>query len=325
MPSLQETVEQQAVTIQQLTDIVAKSEARHRSLERMIRWMGVGVFVLAIMFAIPMKQNLFSEAHANNDPQPMPTCGQLPQMPCDQVQAMAMNMFGQMMAQVGKELAPLAEQVLGHSDGFLELIGARIRLQMAEDIGSLINTTTNELKSVSNIDQQEKDKLAKAVVKASKLLAKAKAVATPNEMLAELDKATTKLVDVGNALAKAEQEQKLTTKLESLIRERMQTTHDIQEKRKIIDVGAKMTLMDHIANIDYDFDNLTTIGRVIPQLINDMNNMSDKMDNMSNRMDTMARDMHNMNSMAFDIHNMAATGVPVMGRMNNATSWMPWW
>ncbi|WP_353572399.1 hypothetical protein, partial [Candidatus Albibeggiatoa sp. nov. BB20] len=241
---LQETVEQQAATIQQLTDIVAKNEARHHSLERMIRWMGVGVFVLAIMFVIPMKQELFSVAHANevDEQQPrtlMPTCGQLPQMPCDQVQSMLMTMFGQMMAEAGKELAPVAKQayqaILGHSENYLAFMSVNIK--------DKINDLENKL---------------------------------------------------AHAPAGSDKQKYLQSK--------------INELKSILDFGANMTLMDHIANIDYDFNNLADVGYAIPKMMADIDNMSKRMD-----------------IMAFDIHNMAAAGVPVMGRMNNATSWMPGW
>jgi len=279
MPSLQETVEQQAATIQQLSEIVAKSEARHRSLERMIRWMGVGVFVLAIVLVMPIKQDLFSVAHANTPPeQQSPVnnmlCGSAGQllmnMPCGKVISMA-------------KVENLNNTAFGYSTAFLDLIGTRI----SNDIAEL-------QQQKQHAPESEKVYLTNRIAELEKLLEVAK------------DKDGNSEKDIyGNDVI----------------------------------VGNKLTLMDHIANIDYDFDNLTTIGRIIPQLIGDMNNMSNQMNvmsanmssmdknmgNMSGRMDTMARDMHNMNSMAFDIHNMAATGVPVMGRMNNATSWMPWW
>jgi len=276
MSSLEETVEKQAETISQLADLMERNESRHRSLERTIRWMGVSVFILAIMLIVPVNQeSLLRIVHATGSgsaesaanlstaavqvPAPTPApqekpmqCGQIGNANCDQVKEMVtqvvMGIFGQAMGQMGQlikttKVESMEGTLAGYSPEYLEFMKERIEGQIAE--------------------------------------------------------------------------------LESKIGEKGVKAR-IAELKKIKAFGHKMTIMDHIANIDYDFDNLSSIQSVLASVVADMNNMSNKMTNMSTRMDTMALDMHNMNTMAFDIHNMAATGVPVMGRMNNATSWMPW-
>ncbi len=274
MSSLEETVEKQAETISQLADLMERNESRHRSLERTIRWMGVSVFILAIMLIVPVNQeSLLRIVHATGSgsaesaanlstaavqvPAPAPQekpmqCGQIGNANCDQVKEMVtqvvMGIFGQAMGQMGQlikttKVESMEGTLAGYSPEYLEFMKERIEGQIAE--------------------------------------------------------------------------------LESKIGEKGVKAR-IAELKKIKAFGHKMTIMDHIANIDYDFDNLSSIQSVLASVVADMNNMSNKVTNMSTRMDTMAVDMHNMNTMAFDIHNMAATGVPVMGRMNNATSWMPW-
>ena len=345
MPSLQETVEQQAATIQQLSEIVAKSEARHRSLERAIRWMGIGVFVLAVVLVMPIKQDLFSVAHATTSPeQQSPVnnmlCGSAGQllmnMPCGEVKKMVMGLA---------KMENLKNTPLGYSDGFLNMAGDRIVARIVKDSTDFINLGLNEVKQLKklgiSIDEKaihnQRD-IAGNELQQVQQMPESKDSKELKTKLAKLDIATGAIKVMAGILNTADA--KVDDKeIKSLAESRAIKLFDILEQRRITEIGANLTLMDHVANIDYDFDNLTAIGRIIPQLIGDMNNMSDQMtvmsaqmsnmdenmENMSGRMDTMARDMHNMNSMAFDIHNMAATGVPVMGRMNNATSWMPWW
>jgi|GEM_PF-2935420 len=313
MSSLEETVEKQAETISQLADLMERNESRHRSLERTIRWMGVSVFILAIMLIVPVNQESLlrivhatgsgsAESAANEEKattpiapttkQPM-KCGQIGNADCDQVKKMvtevAMNIFGQMIKQLN--VGNLESTLIGYSPKYLLLMKNRI---------------DREIKSLEK--QQTEEKAGK--IKLSPM----------------------KKAYIANRLA------------------------DLKHFKKH---GHNMSILDHIANIDYDFDSLGGMKMLLSHMMSDMDNMSNQMtnmsgnmdnmstqmtnmsgnmdnmstqmtnmsgniDNMSGRMDTMAVDMHNMNTMAFDIHNMAATGVPVMGRMNNATSWMPW-
>lgn len=273
MSSLEETVEKQAETINQLAELMERNESRHRSLERTIRWMGLSVFILAIMLIVPVNQeSLLRIVHATGSdsapsalktaeaPAPTPAvqkeqpmqCAQIANANCDQVQEMAtklaMNVFGQIIGQLNVD--NLKGTLVGYSPEYLSFAKNRIN------------------KEILSLEEQEKKTL--------------------------------------NPIEKA------------YIKSR------IDELKENIKFAAKMTILDHIANIDYDFDRLGGMKTLLSSMMNDMNNMSSKMTNMSSRMDTMARDMHNMNTMAFDIHNMAVAGVPVMGRMNTATSWMPW-
>jgi len=227
MPSLQETVEQQAQTIQQLTEIVAKSEMRYRSIERMVRWGGGITLVLALVLIIPMQQTSLATTEASPTSVLPPeiaqmSCGQaLQKMDCKHAEQM-LGMFYQ--------------SIFGHSKGYLELMDQRIDAQIAE---------------------LEKQKTAAAKAK-------------------------------------------------------------IEELKKIKEIGPKMTLMDHVANIDYDFDSLS-------QMSSKMANLAPLIKDIETALKLMPSMEFSARSMAGDMRAFAATGVPVMGRMNNATSWMPMW
>jgi len=122
MPSLQETVEQQNHTIQQLAEIVAKSESRYRSLEKIIRWMGVTIIVLVVALVIPIKQDMINLVHAEDAPE-TPSSTSCSNITCEQVQQMAQQMMMQFAGMIGKQLSL--------SDGFKSAMAERLDFQIA--------------------------------------------------------------------------------------------------------------------------------------------------------------------------------------------------
>ena len=249
MSSLQKTVEQQNQTIQQLAEIVAKSESRYRSLEKIIRWMGVTIIVLVVALVIPIKRDMINLVQAQTPSSG--SSGSCSNLTCDQAKQMAQQMMMQFKEMVGKELGELStgfktavEKQLSLSDGFKTAMEKRINFQ--------ITVLKNEK---SNTEDKE---------------------------------------------------------------EKQQIDYRIQELGKMKEVGPKMTLMDHIAAIDYDFDNLTDIAAEATKMAHLINKIEIALDLMPG----MAYDMHQMNVSA---GIMTAAGAPAMGRMSRATSWMPWW
>jgi hypothetical protein len=87
----------------------------------------------------------------------------------------------------------------------------------------------------------------------------------------------------------------------------------MQELRMIKQIGAQMTLMDHVASIDYDFDNLARISGKMA----DLKNLGDETEATLLMMLTL------MPQIAYDMRVLTYSAAPAMGQVSDWTSWMP--
>ncbi|MCP4697201.1 MAG: hypothetical protein GY862_10170 [Gammaproteobacteria bacterium] len=316
MSTIEEQIKSQQETIRLLSETVTRSEARYQSLHKAMRWLGVVVigcvlFVGAFNFDMVTRAKAQGGAGGPTSHMP-PECRDLKnngdKYQCGIVASL--QQFG-MQTQISSSFNRASEirnTIIAVLDNNKRYLSQQVQDPDVKDC------------LASKETQQEKtnclNKLFGDMMMNNEL--------TLMDQVAMQLQITPAFIRIGTLQRRILNFKKKLTAGSSAERKILQEKYGkllAREEKLMTKLASHMSLMDHIANIDLDFNNLEGMA----QKMADLRGLGKKVDGalttITTLMPPIAADAHNISVSAAYITRSA---VPTMNRMDDSMRWMPW-